>query len=159
MAALSANESANKVWQRVQKGLTDASPAIQNSFRQLKAYLAQQRANPDLQVAFFSRADSVIAATGTVVGTGTPKVYAVYAKKGTVATASWLKVCDDATGAVTGNVRLSMHSATAGEELAFVNPNPVAYSAGIAVQATTTAVGTTSSTGATTGFGGFVVFA
>ena len=161
MAALSAVVSGNTAWQKVGKALAGASPAAQEAFRGLKIYLANQALNPNLNVAFWSQTESVTGstATGVLLGTGQPKVYGVYAKKGTVATLAFLKVADDVTGPATAATwKIGLNASGAGDEVMYLNYNPTAYVSGIAIASHTTFTGATLSTGAATGFDGFVIY-
>ena len=158
MAALAAVVAGISVWQKVAKATASADPSIQEQFRALKLYFSQQKKNPDLNCGFFAQADTVIASTGTVIGTGAGELYAVYAKKGTVATAAYLKVGDDATGSLAATWKLVLPFLAASEEGAYFQPGGMAFALGLSVHSTTTATGSTSSTGATTGQDGFVIY-
>ena len=161
MAALAAVVSGNTAWSKVNKALAGASPAVQDMFRGLKIYMANQGLNPNLNVAFWSQTESVTGstATGVLLGTGQPKVYAVYAKKGSVATLAFLKVADDVSGPATAATwKIVLNSSGASDEVAYMNYNPTAYVSGIAIASHTTATGATLSTGAATGFDGFVIY-
>jgi hypothetical protein len=159
MAALSAVVSGNTAWQKVQKGLSSASPAAQEAFRSLKIYLANQALNPQLNVAFFSQADTSASTTGTLLGTGTPKLYASYVKKGTTATLTFFKIADDVTGTNAPSTwKIGMNLTGAGDESYYTNYNPTAYVSGIAVVCHTTFTGATIATGATTACDGFVIY-
>ena len=159
MPALSAVVSGNTAWQKVQKALSSASPAAQEAFRGLKIYLANQALNPNLNVAFFSQADSGAAGgTGAALGTGTPKVYGVYAKKGTTATLSFVKIGDEATGGgVAATWKIGFAVSGAGDEGLYIDYNPTAWANGIGVAAHTTFTGATVSTGAAAS-DGFVIY-
>src|ERR1035437_81397 len=78
-------ENGNKVWQKVKAALNDSNPAAQNAFRELKAYLAQQKRNPDLQFIPFSSATAADPGINQNTGyspIGVPaKVLALYIKK------------------------------------------------------------------------------
>lgn len=157
ITALTAVVAGNIAWQKVNKALMGANPGVQEAARMLKIYLSQQKKNPDLNVAFFSQADSVLA-TGAVL-TGAPTIYFIYAKKGTVATASYLKLSDDATaGGVAASFKYIFPFLTASEEKCYVDPNGTAFTAGIAVMSHTSASGATVSTGASTGQDGFIIY-
>ena len=159
MAALSAVVVGNTAWQKVQKALSSASPAAQEAFRALKIYLANQASNPSLNVGFFDKADVVGNASGVLIGTGTGKVYGVYAKKGSVATLAFVKVADDVSGAATAATwKIAMNLTGASDESFYINYNPTAYVSGIAVGSHTTFTGATVSTGATTCPDGFVIY-
>ncbi len=159
MAALSAVVSGNSAWQKVNKALSSASPAAQEAFRALKIYLANQALNPSLNVAFWAQADSAASTTGVLLGTGQPKVYGVYAKKGSVATLSFLKVADDVSGAATAATwKIGLNFTGASDEAFYIDYNPTAYVSGIAVANHTTFTGATVSTGATTATDGFVIY-
>ncbi len=159
MAALSAVVSGNTAWQKVNKALSSASPAAQEAFRSLKIYLANQALNPSLNVAFFAQADTAASTTGTLLGTGTPKVYGTYVKKGTVATLTFFKIADDVTGTATAATwKIGLNLTGAGDESFYVNYNPTAYVSGIAVACHTTFTGATVATGNSTACDGFVIY-
>lgn len=159
MAALSAVVSGNTAWQKVMKGLAGASPAAQEAFRGLKIYLANQALNPSLNVAFFSQADTSLSTTGTLLGTGQPKVYATYVKKGTVATLTFFKIADDVTGTNAPSTwKVGLNLTGASDESYYTNYNPTAYVSGIAVVCHTTFTGATVATGSTTACDGFIIY-
>ena len=154
MAALAAVVNGNTAWQKVNHALTDANPATQDAFRALKIYLANQKLNPPLNIAFFTQADSIVAATGTPLGSGAATVYAVYAKKGTVATSAFLQLGDSEVGDATGTRFASIAMSGAGDEKFFIDPTGYVLTTGVAVHVTTTIVGLTSiaASGAADGF-------
>jgi hypothetical protein len=159
MGVLSATVAGNTAWQKVSKALTNASPAAQEAFRGLKIYLANQALNPALNVAFFSQADTSASTTGVLLGTGQPKVYALYAKKGVVGTVAFLKLADDVTGAGTAATwKVALNFTGTGDEGFYMNYAPTAYTSGIAVASHTTFTGATVSTGASTAQDGFVIY-
>ncbi len=158
MTAL-ANVGANQVWEtaKILQLNAESNEAIQRVFKQVKLFLATQGKNPKLQVLEFADGD-VTTAGGVQLGTGTPKVYAIYVKKGATATASYIKVYDDATNDTTAaNHRLTLNMAAAGAEKFYFDPNPTAYANGIVVGADTTADGTTDSTAGDAGAGFLIV--
>ena len=158
MAALTATENANLVWQRVKASLAGANPAIQEAFRGLKLILATQYKNPNLQILQFAQADVAGSNTGAILGTGAPKIFAVYGKKGTVGTSAYLTICDSPTDAATGAThRIALEASGAGDEVVFIDTAPAAWITGVCVVSKTTLTGTTVSTGATTAFDGFLI--
>lgn len=169
MAAL-ANEGANLVWQRVRLFLAGSTgtttPTLPGSeaswrlFRELRQYLATFYKNPKLQFLQFSDAQ-VTTAGGVQLGTGKPVVWAVYVMKGSTATASYIKVNDDATDDTTAaNHRITLPLLNKGEEICYFSlgqtPVQTAWANGIVVGADTTADGTTDSTAGDAG-AGFVI--
>jgi hypothetical protein len=82
-------QSANLVWQKVQNFLSadqaaasaqGSAPAAQGAFKDLKAYLAQQKRNPQLGFIEFT-AEQLIAVDGLLLGdTSTYHIYGIYAR-------------------------------------------------------------------------------
>lgn len=158
MTAL-ANVGANSVWQTVKllELNQGSNEVIERILRDLKVFLATQGKNPKLQVLEFSDAQ-VTTAGGVQLGTGTPKVYAVYVKKGATATKSYIKINDDATDDTTAaNQRIVLPLLAASDEALYIDPNPTAFANGIVVGADTTVNGTTDSTAGDAGTGFVIV--
>lgn len=163
-------ESSNKVWQKVKAALNTAgvlrsgSGATQESFLQLKIWLATQKRNPDLQFLPFSAADIDTGADGKVVVAGAGKLYAVWVHRVVDAdvTDSFVGVYDDATdnSAPTTDLITVFHlngTDVVGSEEAFaMYPNGYTFGTGIVVGSTTTAGGTTESA-ATESADGFLI--
>ena len=167
------NEPANNVWIRVQIALSSgvgaangigsaqANEASARILQQVRLFLATQAFNPNLQFLTFTDAQ-VTTAGGVLLGTGTPRLYVIYAKKtGTsgvgTATVSYLKFYDNATDDTTASAeRIALPLLAAAEEVLYISPTAVAYANGIAVGADTTIAGTTDSTAGDSG-NGFVI--
>ena len=163
-----ATQSANLVWQKVNKALANASPAAQDAFKALKVVLANQKGNPDLQFLSWT-ASGALAASGTgamssstggvagIAGSGT--LYGLYAKKtGTGTTASFL-TAHDATDNVTGTTQTLavMKFTNVNDERFYIDPVGVVFLVDLTVSSTTTAAGTTETTGVSDSQGGFAI--
>lgn len=150
-------ENANKVWQKVAAALKNANPEAQTTFMGVKAYLAQQKGNPDLQFVPFAAAD-IVAATGYDTTIAACTVYGVYFKKaGTGTTVGFLKLLDGATLA-TGTTLAAFYHKTVGDNAHYVNPVGLAFATELNVSDTTNlSTGTTATTGASDGVDGFVI--
>ena len=142
-------EAANLVWQKAEAAQPDYKPSIKNILRALKAYLAQSKANPDLQFGSII-STSIDAAGGQVVADAACKLYAVVAKKAATATDVYLVIFDDATddaGAGTDG-RVVIPFLVSGEYGIWINPDGLAMGTGIVAKAYTDFDGTTDSTAA-----------
>src|SRR3954463_375243 len=109
-------ESANKVWQKASVMLRDANPAIQNTFLELKKYLATQKKNPDLQFVPFS-AEQAVTNLGTSLVGGACTLYALYAKgrRTSGTTAAFLAVHDAADNSATTTTIVTQRFKVTGE--------------------------------------------
>jgi hypothetical protein len=168
------NEPANNVWIRAQIflasgtgvaggiGSAQANEVTRRILEQMRMFLATQAFNPNLQLVSWTDAQATTAG-GLLLGSGTPRLYAVYAKKsgtsGTgTATISYLKFYDDATDDTTAShERLALPLLAAAEEVLYISPTAVAYASGIVVGADTTIAGTTDSTAGDAGPGFIIV--
>jgi len=160
MAAFSL-EAGNKVWQKVKIATAGANPATQNAFAELKKYLAQQKANPDLQFLAFdgSSSSGPIHANGQLLATGVATVYGVWAKKPATGVDVFLWVIDDvdddSTLSTKGNIMLSFLDSSG--DVAYINPTGNIFGTGLVVKAYTTPLGTTDTTSVADCPSGFVI--
>lgn len=157
MSALT-TQNANLVRQKLYNASSALSGSVTRSsevFYAIKAlflHLSANKNNPDLELKVLTSG-----ANSTLVDSACT-LYAVIAKKGTNATASYLKVSNHATQ-VQADSDIILKSAVAGEELVLMYPNGLAFSTGIAAGSYTGYDGanaTTPST-ATHNFYGFLI--
>lgn len=136
-------ESANLAWQRVNISLDSlaASKAAREQFRQLHAYLAQEKQNPDLQ--FVAISDLGVDA---VIADAACKIYGIYLKKSATATGCFFKAADHATSAGTTASDVVHELNAASMEDVMTYPKGYAQGTGFTVGADTTADGSTAST-------------
>lgn len=140
-------ESSTLVWQKVEAAIRDASPAIQNQFRDLKAFLAQARRNPNLK---FTPIDP--ATTGSdggnadTVASDTANKYlvAVYFKKSTGAVLAYNVIVNHAT-AVQAQKEIILSNTTAGTTSVGIWPKGLLFATGITYSSVTAYNGTTRS--------------
>jgi hypothetical protein len=144
-------ENANKVWMRAKAALAAASPYAQLAFKELKAWLATQKGNPDLVYVAIGDlgADAPIADAAC-------KVYGIYLKKGATATGAFVKAADHATVSGTTASDLVLELNAAGQEAVLTYPQGWAQGTGFAIGSDTTADGSTASTSGD-GPNGFVI--
>lgn len=157
-----ANELTTQNANLVRQKLYNASSALGGSntrssevFYILKAiflHLAMNKGNPDLQLKVLTDG-----ANSTLVN-GACTLWAIFAKKGVVATASYLKLSNHAT-VVQADSDVILKSAVAGEEFVLAYPNGHAFATGIAAGSYTGYDGTNASTPstATHNFYGYLV--
>lgn len=157
MSAL-ATQNANLVRQKLYNASSTLGGSVTRSsevFYILKAiflHLAANKGNPDLELKYLTDG-----ANSTIVGEACT-LWAIFAKKGTVATASYLKVSNHATQ-VQADSDIILKSAVAGQEFVLAYPNGLAFSTGITAGSYTAYNGsnaTTPST-ATHNFYGFLI--
>lgn len=151
--AFSASD-ANKVWQQVQISLDalGASGLARDTFRALKAALAQTKGNPQLQFLPFSEADADVAG-GTVLLSGACRLYGVYTKKENSATDNVTKVYDDATDDTTaGDDILALPQFEANVGSSYVNSSGIPMATGIVITQHTTVEGSTDGSNGANGF-------
>lgn len=134
-------------WQRVDIALANASPLQQNLFRfGLKAWLTQFKQAPQLQFVPFDRttngSDGSNAAT--VICSGACTLVAIYGKKYTGTTLSYLALSNHATAIQAQKELLLAASAASVDTSAFYGTG-VAYGTGITYSAVTAYNGTTRS--------------
>lgn len=136
-------ESANLAWQRVQIALETigATKAVREQFKVLKAYLAQEKSNPDLQCVAVSDlgADAIVADAAC-------KVYGIYLRKQNTATGCFFKAADHASSAGTTASDIVSELNAALQELVLTYPKSWAQGTGFTIGADTTADGSTAST-------------
>lgn len=164
--ALAAVEDSNLVWQRVNVSLEalEASGLARDSFRALKAHLAQLKGNPDLRFTAISAASLITADDGQSVGANANRIYGVFFKKQDDATDAFISIVDNGTddnyygGALTGSVRLQTASLEAEEEFIATYPKGLSMANGIRVVTTTAAAaGTTVSAAEADTVNGFII--
>lgn len=145
-------QDGNKVWQKVNQALANANPAAVEAFKGLKAYLAQQAGNPQLQFLAFSEADADTA-DGKLLADAACKVYGFYVKKVNEGTDNTVKLFDDAVNDTTaGDQTLSLPLDVANEEAFVIYPRGFAHTAGVVVTQHTTIEGTTDGSSGGNGF-------
>lgn len=128
------------------------NPGIFYALKALFLHLATNKGNPDLEWKLLTDG-----ANSTLVN-GACTLYALFAKKGTNATAAYLKVSNHASQ-VQADSFIILRSAVAGQELYATWPDGLAFSTGIAAGSYTAYDGsnaTTAST-ATHHFSGFLL--
>lgn len=142
-------ENSNKVWQKVKIALASATPAEQEVFAQLKAYLATQKKNVDLQFIPFS-AENIIANLGYCPDVDACTIYGFYAKgrRTTGTTASFVSVNDATDNSATTTTLYSKRFKVTGESVAIVDPRGQVVATDITVSAATTVGGATESVAA-----------
>lgn len=140
--------NANLIRQKLynaQGSLAGSNTRSSEVFYILKAiflHLASNKGNPDLDIRYLtSGANAVLVDSACTL-------YAVFAKKGIVATASYLKISNHAT-VVQADSFVILRSAVAGEEFVLAYPNGIAFSTGIAAGSYTGYDGTNASTPST----------
>ncbi len=151
MAAV-ALEDGSKAWRKVAQALTNANPAAQAAFKDLRNWLAQQKGNPQLQFLPFSEADAD-AAGGTALATGAAKVYGIYAKKVSAATDNYVKLYDDASDDTTaGDQIIAMPLLADAEECFEIHPNGLSFATGFVITQHTTSIGVSDGSDGANGF-------
>lgn len=152
-----ATENANLVWQKAKMALMDASPAIQQTFLDLKMYLATQGRNPDLQFIPFSEAQA-IANNGTDLVGAACTLYGVYfkAKRTTGTTAAFFAIHAAADNTATTTTITTNRVKVTGQKGAEIFPTGIAVETGLTVSCATAVGGATEST-TPDGVDGFVI--
>jgi hypothetical protein len=157
MSAL-ATQSANLVRQKLYNasgslgGSNTRSSAVFYAVKALFLHLAANKRNPDLELKVLTNG-----ANATIVGEACT-LWAIIAKKGTVATNAYLKVSNHATQ-VQADSDVILESSTAGEEFVVIYPDGHPFGTGITAGSYTAYDGsnaTTPST-ATHNFYGFLI--
>jgi len=154
-------------WQRVQAALTGgpgagvgASPGAQNVFEfGIKSWMAQHKRAPQLQFVAFNRTTngSDGGNATAVVCSGACTLIALYGKKYTGTTLSYLAISNHATAMQAQKEYLAAGTAAGIESVEFY-PTGVAYGTGIVISAVTAYNGTTQSLIADS-WDGFVIIA
>lgn len=149
-------ENANLVWQKVNAALQALGARQQavEAFRSLKAHLAQNKSNPDLQFVALAdvTADAIIADVAC-------KFYGYYVKKQATATDAFFKMNDSATtcGAANGGSATdSVALVDSGDEAVQIFHKGRAQASGLTVASQTNLAGNTDST-AGDGPNGFII--
>lgn len=150
----------NLVWQKVNKTLMNANPVAQAAFRGLKAYLAQQRRNPQLEFAAFSDAQ-VTTATGYTPFGAAATLYGVYFRKsgtsGTgTATDSWLTIANGASNETDAEKFVALMTSADDDEVFAVYPAGMAFGTDVTISGETSAQDGTESSAGDSG-NGFVI--
>ncbi len=166
-------QNGNLVWQKVKNYLSalnaavsttvsaGSCPAIQNSFMDLKAYLAQDKRNISLQFIPFAAEDAITAAGYLPLGAGACTFYALYARarrSTTASTKEWLQIGDgtDNTGGATQTI-VSARINGPGQEFCYINGLGAAVATELYISSTTDPSGQTETTTAELSFDGFVI--
>ena len=118
------------------------NPGVFYALKALFLHLASNKGNPDLE---FKAAPGT---ANSALVDNPCKLYAVYLKKGIVATASFFKMSNHAT-VVQASAEVILHSAAAGEVVFAEWPDGKAFSTGIATGSYTAYSGTDTSTAST----------
>lgn len=150
-------QNANIVWQKVKAQLLNASPAIQNAFADLKAYLANQKGNPDLQFVQFT-AEQVVTNGGYSPDIDGARIYGIYFKgRRTSGTTAAFGALHDATdnSATTTTVVTAKFNLT-GQAFFATYPDGFLLATELTVSCAT-AVGGATESSAADAFDGFVV--
>lgn len=159
MAAFSFG-SATKVRQKVLSSLdtqekgttTPSSVGVYYAVKALFLHLAANKANPDLQLIPFSEVQADVA-SGTVLGTGTCRLYAIYVKKEANDTANTLFIYDDATNAGTaGDAKIGLDLVSGGDVAFAMYPNGLQFADGIVVTQFSDGIGATEGSNGGNGF-------
>lgn len=151
-------QSAGKVRQRAagatanSRTATLRSPGIFYALKALFLHLAANKNNPDL---FF---DVLPGSSDEGLVNGACTLYALYLKKGAVATAAYYKISNHAT-VVQADSQVIIESHTAGEEVLAIWPNGKTFTTGIAAGSYTAYNGsdTTTASTATHELSGFAI--
>jgi hypothetical protein len=133
-------ESAGRVRQKT-RAIT-RNPGVFAALKSLFLHLAANKGNPDLEIKFSS------GAANTALVDNPCKLYCVYLKKGTNATAAFFKLSNHAT-VVQASAEVILHSATAGEVIFAIWPDGKAFTTGIAAGSYTAYSGTDTTTAST----------
>lgn len=144
-------ENSNKVWQKVRMALDSVGggAAARTMFKELKAFLATQGGNPELQFIPFS-AEQAVTAAGVDLTAAPCKVFGVYAKgrRTTGTTSSFLDFHAAATDAATTTTILDFRFKAVGQQVIWANPSGLASETGLTVHAATAVGGTVDSVAA-----------
>ncbi len=153
-----ATQNANLVRQKLYNassslaGSNTRSPEVFYILKAIFLHLAANKGNPDLQLKYLTSGDNATLVNGACT------LWAVFAKKGIVATAAYLKISNHAT-VVQADSYVILRSAVAGEEFVLAYPNGLAFATGIAAGSYTAYNGsdTTTSSTATHHFSGYLI--
>ena len=142
-------QDANLVWQKVKIALTNANPASQESFGDLKKYLAQQKKNPQLQFVPFS-AEQIIANGGYSPDVDAHTLYGLYLKgrRTTGTTSSFVDYHAATSNAATTTTVAGARFKVTGQEYALIFPSGLAVETEATISAATAVGGATESAAA-----------
>jgi len=133
-------------WQRVDAALANASPNAQMVFRQFKHWMAAHKQGPLLQFVPFDRTTN--GSNGgnavAVVVVGAARLVALYGKKYTGTTLSYLALSNHGT-AIQAEHQVNLSGAEAGSEIVSLWTNGLPFATGIVVAGVTAYNGTTQS--------------
>lgn len=153
-------ESGNKVWQKVKNHLSavNANPEAQNVFLGVKAYLAQQKRNPDLQFIPFT-AEQAVTNNGTSLVGGACTLYGIYAKgrRTTGTTSSFLAIHDAADNNASTTTIVTSRFKAISQEFQWVSGVGLALATDAVISAATAVGGATESSTADAADGFIIV--
>lgn len=146
------------VWNRVNKALAGANPAIQEAFLKLKVYLSTQKGNPALQYASFT-AEQAVTNLGTDLIGGACTLYGMYAKgrRTTGTTASFVAIHAAADNSATTTTLVTRRFKLLGQEFGYADPFGLACETGCTISAATAVGGATESSAADAADGFIIV--
>ena len=126
-------QDGNLAWQKVKIALMNAHPGAGEAFASLKAFLAQQKGNPQLQFVPFTEVQCDVAG-GTAVVDAACTLYGIYIKKNTSATDNWFWAYDDATNDGTAaDAMVCIPLLRASEQSFWIQPQGFAMGTGVVV--------------------------
>ena len=142
-------QNANLVWQKVNKALAGANPGTVEAFRGLKALLANQKGNPDLQFVPYS-AEQITTNLGLAASVGAARIYGWYAKgrRTTGTTASFVSLHDAADNSATTTTVFTAKFNVTGQEYAGIAPQGFILGTDVTISAATAVGGATESSAA-----------
>lgn len=144
-----ATQNSNLVWQKVKIALLNASPAAQEGFAALKAYLAQQKGNPDLQFVPFS-AEQIVTNGGFSPDVDAARVYGIWVKgrRTSGTTASFVAIHDATDNSATTTTVETFKFNLTGQQYFTINPDGFLLGTELTVSAATAVGGATESSAA-----------
>lgn len=151
-------QDGNLVWQKVNKALVGANPAIQEAFRNLKVYMSTQKGNPQLTFLPFT-AEQAITNDGVDLAGQAVTIYGFYAKgrRTTGTTTSYLSVHAAATSAASSTAIISSRFKAVSQEFAYISAFGLASETGLTIAGDTLIGGQTESSAADSADGFLVV--
>lgn len=150
-------QDGNLVWQKVNKALVGANPAVQEAFRNLKVYISTQKGNPQLTFLPFT-AEQAVTDGGVDLAGQAVTVYGWYAKgrRTTGTTAAFVALHAAATNNATTTTLLTARFKVLGQEIGIVDPVGLACETGLTI-ASATAVGGATESATADAADGFVI--
>jgi uncharacterized protein (DUF697 family) len=155
-------ESAPQIWQRVDQFLANqnANPALVGQFKALRAYLVQQKGNPQLQFIPFGDALLVTSTGYSPIGVASTLYGVFFAKVGAngvgTATDSWLTIANDASNTTDATKFVALMTSVAGQQVSATYPNGLIFGTDLTLTGETSAQDGTESTAGDSGMG-FVI--